>query len=381
MDNNRQQKSNFISENKGRGLFYGVIAIATFIIMAVGATFAYFTATTQSMNSAVQSGSTTLQLKYISYGAAWSKNDLIPADTYVVEYSVEEQSDVTNKTYPDEAGVYGKNGNNTLCKDDYGNSICSIYVFQVINTAPSPQTVSINVVSQKNGFSNLNAMAYEVSAPTEDEEAAYAAYNTIYVADNEELKLLKNGVNDPIFSKNNLDERPGAIDVVDGNEALLDESQYKPVYINREGVVKTLLKYVKTDEDGSTSIVPALDRLLVPLKTGQDEALEASKRTTRIADNIEISGGETKTFALVLYIQNTDYDQTEDDAEKNFQGQVVVSSGDGNTGVSGSIGLAVDNKDKLQSSEKNDEESDTDSGTEQDSNETEDPVLDPETGA
>ena len=379
MDNNRQQKSNFISENKGRGLFYGVIAIATFIIMAVGATFAYFTATTQSMNSAVQTGSTTLQLKYISYGAAWSKNDLIPADTYVVEYSVEEQSDVTNKTNPDEAGVYGKNGNNTLCKDDYGNSICSIYVFQVINTAPSPQTVSINVVSQKNGFSNLNAMAYEVARPTD--ETALAAYNKIYVAEDEELKKLKNGVNDPVFAKDNLDDRPGAIDVVDGNEALLNESQYEPVYINREGVVKTLLKYVKTDEDGSTSIVPALDRLLVPLKTVQDEALEASKRTTRIADNIEINGGETKTFALVLYIQNTDYDQTEDDAEKNFQGQVVVSSGDGNTGVSGSIGLAVDNKDKLQSSEKNDEESGTDSGTEQDPNETEDPVLDPETGA
>ena len=379
MDNNRQQKSNFISENKGRGLFYGVIAIATFIIMAVGATFAYFTATTQSMNSAVQTGSTTLQLKYISYGAAWSKNDLIPADTYVVEYSVEEQSDVTNKTNPDEAGVYGKNGNNTLCKDDYGNSICSIYVFQVINTAPSPQTVSINVVSQKNGFSNLNAMAYEVARPTG--ETALAAYNKIYVAEDEELKKLKNGVNDPVFAKDNLDDRPGAIDVVDGNEALLNESQYEPVYINREGVIKTLLKYVKTNEDGSTSIVPALDRLLVPLKTVQDEALEASKRTTRIADNIEINGGETKTFALVLYIQNTDYDQTEDDAEKNFQGQVVVSSGDGNTGVSGSIGLAVDNKDKLQSSEKNDEESGTDSGTEQDPNETEDPVSDPETGA
>lgn len=354
MDNNQQQKSNFISENKGRGLFYGVIAIATFIIMAVGATFAYFTATTESMDSAVQTGSTTLQLKYISYGSAWSKNDLIPADTYVVEYSVEGQSDVTNTTNPDEFGVHGKNGNNTLCKDDYGNSICSIYVFQVVNTAPSPQTVSINVVSKQNSFSNLNAMAYEVSVPTD--EAALAAYNKIYNADDETLKLLKNGVNDPVFTKNNLDDTIGAIDVVDGNEALLNDTQYKPVYINREGVVKTLLKYLKTDEDGSTSIEPAISRDLVPLKTAQDEALEAEKRTARIADNVEISGGETKTFALVLYIENTDYDQTEDDAEKNFQGQVVVKSGDGNTGVSGSIGLAATNKDNLQSSGQNNSE-------------------------
>ena len=44
----------------GKGLFYGVIAVATFIIMAVGATFAYFTATTNSANTAVQTGSTVL---------------------------------------------------------------------------------------------------------------------------------------------------------------------------------------------------------------------------------------------------------------------------------------------------------------------------------
>ena len=76
MDNNQENKKNVIlTENRGRGLFYGVIAIATFIIMAVGATFAYFTATTESMNNTVQTGSTTLQLIYISYGEAWTKKD------------------------------------------------------------------------------------------------------------------------------------------------------------------------------------------------------------------------------------------------------------------------------------------------------------------
>ena len=153
MDNNQENKKNVIlTENRGRGLFYGVIAIATFIIMAVGATFAYFTATTESMNNTVQTGSTTLQLKYISYGEAWTKKDLIPADTMVVEYSIENQSDVTiSNEVTDEDGevTYPINGNNTLCKDDYGNSICSVYVFQVTNSAASPQNVSLNVVSEK----------------------------------------------------------------------------------------------------------------------------------------------------------------------------------------------------------------------------------------
>ena len=57
--------------------------------MAVGATFAYFTASTSSSSNAVQTGSTSLQLKYISYNEGWMNNDLIPADTTVVEYSFE----------------------------------------------------------------------------------------------------------------------------------------------------------------------------------------------------------------------------------------------------------------------------------------------------
>ena len=97
MGNKQSQKENIVSENKGRGLFYVVIAVATFIIMAVGATFAYFTATTNSMNSAVKAGSTTLQLEYISYGSAWMTEELIPANDTVVEYSFEMQNDTTIK--------------------------------------------------------------------------------------------------------------------------------------------------------------------------------------------------------------------------------------------------------------------------------------------
>lgn len=323
-ENKEQRRGNIISENRGRGLFYGVIAIATFIVMAVGATFAYFTATTESMDSAVQTGSTTLQLKYISYGGAWSRNDLIPADTLVVEYSVENQDDTTITSEAGEDGVYPVGGNNTICKDDFGNSICSIYVFQVVNTAASPQTVSLNIVSKTNSFASLNAMAYEIAIPTVRDE-----YDLIEGA---------NGVNDPIFRTGNGDDPEGAIDVTDGQDALLNSSQYTPVYINRKGVVKTLLQYVESRSESSVVKKPAIDRKLVALPTVEDELKEATERTAKIADDIEIDGGETKTFAIILYIKNENFDQTETDAEKQFEGQVVVNSGDGNTGVSGTIG-------------------------------------------
>ena len=235
MDNGQSQVQSFDqnqknnNERQGRGLFYGVIALATFIVMAVGATFAYFTATTNSGDAAVQTGSTTLQLKYISYGSGWMYKDLIPADTNVVEYSFENQNDstITNET----------DLNNALCKDDFGNSICSAYVFQVYNGANSPQSVSIDVVSDENSFYNLYAMAYEISVPTDPE--AIAAYN-------------EPSVLDPKFRKTADQEGDDLINVVDNSNQTLVEgtdiahNQYTPVYLNRSTTVKTLLKHIDT---------------------------------------------------------------------------------------------------------------------------------------
>ena len=176
-------------------------------------------------------------------------------------------------------------------------------------------------------------------------------YNTVYDAENEETLTEKNGVNDPIFRKNSTDERPGAIDVTDGQNTLLNDTQYEPVYINRNGVVKKLLQYVESrnEEDQTVVLRPAIDRKLVSLAVEGSEKQDAKLRTAKIADNIKIDGSETKTFALVLYIKNENIDQTATDAEKVFQGQVVVSSGDGSSGVSGYIGLAEQSQEGLQS--------------------------------
>ena len=347
MDNKNIQgeKGQVVSENKGRGLFYAVIAVATFIIMAVGATFAYFTATTSSANSSVKTGSTTLKLKYISYEGGWMKNDLIPANTEVTEYSFENQNDTTIKA-DDEASEEKKYTTlkNGLCKDDFGNSICSVYVFQVKNDANSPQTVSLNVVSEVNQFASLNAMAYEVSLSDENKNDYDSKENN-------------NGLTDPKFKVNSSDEA-NDISVLDGDSNVLElasqatggnKNVYSPVYINRKGVTKTLLKYVESRDDslGTSVKKPSIDRLLAPTvdsdgaetNRGEDDDATTKLRTAKISDDIEISGGETKTFALVLYIKNAKIDQTKSDASKEFSGRVVISSGDGSTGVSGTIGL------------------------------------------
>ena len=336
-------KNESINQNnnkKGRELFYGVIAISIFIVMAVGATFAYFTATTKSTNTAVQTSSTSLQLDYISYSKAWIKEDLIPADTRVVEYSFEQQNDTTAKK--DEDGItYLKN--NTLCVDDYGNSICSVYEFQIKNTANSPLTVNLSIVSTINEFSSLNAMAYQLTLP-ENGTQDYTDYNSI---EN------NNGTNDPKFKTDAEDTTAGAIQVENGTGNPIYTPNYNPIYINRKGAIKTLLKYTetKTPEEGGeaiTSTGPAIDKKII---TVTDEFLPTDQRTANLANNIEIQGGETLTFAIVLYIKNEDIDQTETDARKKFTGQVVVSSGDGDTGVSGTISALTGSENDLQSAQ------------------------------
>lgn len=325
MDSNQNngKKVKFKKIDNGRELFYGVIAVASFIVMAVGATFAYFTATANSSNSAIGTRSTTLELEYISYETAWLRDDLIPADTTIVEYSVEYQNDTT-ATLNDKTST---NTNNLLCVDDYGNSICSVYEFQVKNTANSPQTVSLNVVSEVNEFANLNAMAYELSVDP-DKQTDYE--NT---SDN------GNGANDPKFKTSAEDLTDGAIQPKDGyGNAIYGTT---PIYINRTGVVKTLLQYIESRNELEQTVVKksSIDRQLISV-TDENPIEEAKDRTTKIADDITIDGGETKTFVIVLYVKNKAEDQTKTDAAKSFTGQVVVSTGDGSTGVSGSINAA-----------------------------------------
>lgn len=337
MKEERSQNVTIQNEVKGRGLFYGVIAVATFIIMAVGTTFAYFTATTSSADTSVQTGSTTLKLQYIGYEGAWMNNDLIPADTEVVEYSFEYQNDTTINIENED---YETMRYNTLCKDDYGNSICSVYVFQVSNSANSPQSVSLDVLTTQNGFGNLHAMAYEVAEPTDEESDEYKNYFPVVDEETRAETFLNvlNGTGDPIFKETEDDITEGSQYVRDGNGDFLTPDKYNAVYVNRYGVTKTLLKYRKSENE----IEPALDRAIKVI----DEA-RPNDNTARIADDITIDGKSLKTFALVLYIKNLNDDQTEDDASKSFAGQVIVSSGDGKVGVSGTI--SVDEVKNLQS--------------------------------
>ena len=72
-------------ENNGKGIFYGVIGVATLIVAIIGATFAYFSAS-QSNNDTIKgntldvAGNVTLAVEKITFsGTTAASNDLVPA--------------------------------------------------------------------------------------------------------------------------------------------------------------------------------------------------------------------------------------------------------------------------------------------------------------
>lgn len=345
--NNNIQRSN---ERKGRGLFYGIVALAVFIIMVVGATYAFFSATTQTTENPVSTKSATLELEYLNYGSAWNsietvqeikipkdptqpedttennittetitiKEGLVPATLAVAQYAFENQNDSTlgynrldGGNPPETLGKHD-NKNNILCKDDEGRSVCSVYVFQLRTKSNGEQKVSVELESSTNYFTNLKAMFYKIEAPAEG-TADYTDYS-------------QESTNDPEWINNVTFQVPTRkIPVTDNNNVLQPVGTYTPVYLNRKGVIKTQLGY---DVEGESEQSPS-------------ENIDVTSGTrAKLADGVEINENWT-TYAIVLYINETGSDQTNQDGNnKEFAGNVIISSGKGiEDGVTGKIGL------------------------------------------
>jgi len=111
--------------NNGRGIFYGVIGVATLVVAIIGATFAYFTATASNNNAItgdMASITMSLAVEKIT-NADQAKGGMIPMSNGMVEQAV---SNASTK------GV---------CVDDNGNAVCQIYEITLTNTSTAAQFV------------------------------------------------------------------------------------------------------------------------------------------------------------------------------------------------------------------------------------------------
>lgn len=150
-----------MENRKGNGIFLGIVSIATLIVAIIGATFAYFSATTESNVNAV--GVTAYEFKLsLSVTPVYptGASSLIPLAPNTIIPNAPEQHN-TNL-------LFALNEAKTKCIDDSGLQVCALYKVTIYNQAVNQVTLTgvlqttSNVASTEEGrtpFSNLTYQA------------------------------------------------------------------------------------------------------------------------------------------------------------------------------------------------------------------------------
>jgi len=144
-----------MNKKKKKQLFTLIIFIATIILITVGSTFAYFSATVSSEENVVSMTAAEFKVE-MTDDTSLIKTGIIPsAEKYVDAATIQRLDENGDFIKP-----YEENGEtiteDTACIDDNMYEICSIYTFTIINpmtTTDLPVYVTLNPTI--NSFSNL----------------------------------------------------------------------------------------------------------------------------------------------------------------------------------------------------------------------------------
>ena len=134
-----------MENNNGKGIFYGVIGVATLVVAIIGATFAYFASTTQGANGAAAANSANVSGKLeVHQDGQYVAPDLIPADPATVLASFAQTGDDSANTGKCRGASKANHAGN------YG--MCSYYTFSINNTADVATTVYLSLKTDGNTF-------------------------------------------------------------------------------------------------------------------------------------------------------------------------------------------------------------------------------------
>lgn len=165
------------NNNNGRGIFYGVIGVATLVVAIIGATFAYFSATAVS-NNGVNVGTASLSLAMLNEKRQFSKA-MIPVDSSINSFG--NYIGILNETADKKSANTESIGLGT-CTDNDGNAICGVYEFTINNPSSVSQTVYGSIIVTE-ASPELTHMKYAVfKGSVEDiEKKAVSGTNTKFV--------------------------------------------------------------------------------------------------------------------------------------------------------------------------------------------------------
>ena len=137
-----------MENNNGRGIFYGVIGVATLVVAIVGATFAYFAASTQGNTGKVATNAASVKGSLeITEGASYVAPDLIPADKATMISSFGHTGDDKTNT--------GKCRGASAADHNANYGMCSYYTFTINNKASVAATVYLSLKTDTNSFAKI----------------------------------------------------------------------------------------------------------------------------------------------------------------------------------------------------------------------------------
>lgn len=161
--------------NNGRGLFYGVIGVATLIVAIIGATFAYFSVSANIANKNDIAGST----------VELSETTITGTLTRETASTV---SMVPLKTADLQKGITGEGGQQ--CIDANGAKVCDIYTLTINNTSNAPVSLAGNLTITATDMADLRWSLLE-STTSATGATAKEVSDTVIVAN--ELLAAKTG--------------------------------------------------------------------------------------------------------------------------------------------------------------------------------------------
>lgn len=135
-----------------RGIVFGILGIITLIISIIGATLAYFTASSRSKDDAVTVKAANVKIVYED-GDKVNINNMIPS-TKDIALELQRR--------------YLEGETNNKCIDENGFEICDYYDFSITNNGEVDINVNISMVptllnSEEVGFKNLKFILFDRS--------------------------------------------------------------------------------------------------------------------------------------------------------------------------------------------------------------------------
>lgn len=297
--------------NDKRGMFYGIIGVATLVVAVVGATFAYYTAT--ASNNATIKGN----MASINFGLSVDKvtdvdedkGGMIPMSNSMVEAAV---------------------SNTDPCVDNNGNAVCQIYEIKVTNTGTA--SLFLDGYMSLTGGSGVPADVVNV----DDEETADVNERTwlnVAVGDETTMRwaqVFKNGTTYTTVGKTTTGAASDAGNVVgiDSSWATLaaadvttgsGDEAVTTVYSHNTANIKTVYGDVTNSTSGKIkgNVYPIINRNFIRISDHAGDTYDRDEDiTSALVFNQYLDAASTSvttdemTYYVVVWLSETGTNQT-----------------------------------------------------------------------